>query len=170
VLIGSLVGTPDSVGLSGTSVTGNHYVLKVLTGAFDTSQPMTQIPDTNWVEDEHGRLIPWTYPVHAIYGQRAYGLDLGSPKPRKEIREFEVTINFLKIRVPWEAFRTLFEPTLIHARLPIRAYESEDGQLLHIYIFGSDGAGAYMAKLVFNPERYLSTIAFQGDIGFACEF
>jgi hypothetical protein len=170
VLIGSLVGNVDSVGLSGSSVSGNQYVLRVKVAAFDTSQEMSVLRDTGWVEDEPGKLVPMIRSVYGINGQRVYGLDFGSTKPYRQISEFHLAINGRWIPVPPRAFKTLLEPHLLHSSLPIRAYESGDGTLLHIYIFGSDGAGAYMAKLVFDHRRHLVTIAFQGDTGFACEF
>lgn len=77
-----------------------------------------------------------------------------------------MAINNASIPVPKEAYAYLYEPHLEH----LKAYETTDGKQLHLYISGSDGAGVYRAKLVFTFKKYLATIAFQSDTGFACEF
>jgi hypothetical protein len=89
--------------------------------------------------------------IQNINGRKAYGIDGDIPK--NEIEEFKIEWNNHWLKIPKRAYSDLFEP-----HPDIEAYLSKNNTLLFIYLYGSDGAGSYAVKFIFNKSGYLTRL------------
>jgi hypothetical protein len=90
-----------------------------------------------------------------IDNRYSYGID--GTMPRTEIKRMSIKWNEINLTVPDSAFTNLYEPHLCLDYLPVEAYIFKN-RYLYIYISGSDAAGSYSVKFVFDKRKYLTRI------------
>lgn len=90
-----------------------------------------------------------------IDNRYSYGID--GTMPRTEIKRMSIKWNEKNLAIPDSAFSNLYEPHLCLDYLPVEAYIFKN-RYLYIYISGSDAAGSYSVKLVFDKIKYLTRI------------
>jgi hypothetical protein len=87
-----------------------------------------------------------------IDGVKAYGINGDIPKT--ELYYIELIINNDIFKIPNRFFSDLFNPNLGLSEV----YLEPSKQLIYLYLSGSDGAGSYSIKYVFNFNGYLTRI------------
>lgn len=90
-----------------------------------------------------------------IDNRYSYGID--GNMPRTEIKSMSIKWDEINLAIPDSAFSNLYEPHLCIDYLPVEAYIFKN-QYLYIYIRGSDAAGSYSVKFVFDKRKYLTRI------------
>ncbi|HET9135443.1 MAG TPA: hypothetical protein VFO76_02305 [Candidatus Kapabacteria bacterium] len=89
---------------------------------------------------------------HGVDGIRAHGID--STMPSRQLTDIKILWDTTVLSIPLRAFVGLYDLNFSTAE----AYLTIDGAFLYIYITGSDGAGKYSVKFVFNHERYVTRL------------
>ena len=90
-------------------------------------------------------------PANLIDGRECYGIDQDYPK--REIHSFKIKWDKKWLYIPISAYSNLYEPFM-----SMEAYLSKNKKLLYVYIDGSDGAGSYSVKFVFNKNGYVTRL------------
>ncbi len=90
-----------------------------------------------------------------IDNRYSYGID--GTMPMTEIKSMSIKWNEINVAIPDSAFSNLYEPHLCLDYLPVEAYIFKN-QYLYIYMYGSDAAGGYSVKFVFDKRKYLTRI------------
>ena len=81
-----------------------------------------------------------------------------------EISHLKIKWNKNWLSIPDSAYHNLYEAHLCLGHLPIEAYITKGNKLLFIYLYGSDGAGGYAVKFVFNRKKYLTRIVTTNEL------
>ena len=90
-------------------------------------------------------------PANLIDNKKCYGID--QKKPKKDIQHLKIKWNNRWLNIPPSAYANLYEPYM-----SLEAYLSKNKKLLYIYMDGSDGAGSYSVKFVFNRQGYVTRL------------
>ncbi|MEM6347449.1 MAG: hypothetical protein AAF927_26400 [Bacteroidota bacterium] len=81
--------------------------------------------------------------------------------PGQEIDTLWISIDGKDILIPTDAYRNLYDPNLCYNEMFHRAmmmYLSPEGEYLYVYLYGGSGANTYLAKLIFDEERFIKKI------------
>ncbi len=103
-----------------------------------------------------------------VNGAPAYGAE--AEKPYGEFAAFELSVDGQKIEIPAKAYQNFFEPggrdgfgspnyknkKIINCGVTV--IESKDKKHFYVYMNGSDAAGAYAVKWVFEPSKFITYI------------
>jgi hypothetical protein len=97
--------------------------------------------------------------IEQIDGKFPYGEQYMAPKI--EIDLIQIAVNGIKIKIPQESYRNLYNPNVNEKYgfiRPVEVYESLNGEYLYFYIYGGNAAGTYFTKLIFNKTKYITKI------------
>lgn len=109
----------------------------------------------------------------SIDGQIPWGGEYGLPT--HEIELLSVRINGKEVDIPKDAYQNFYDFNICQNWGPLsrkfEAYTSIDGKFIYLYLEGGNAAGSYLAKLVFDKEKYLTRmIADHIDQAYASAF
>lgn len=109
----------------------------------------------------------------SIDGQIPWGGEYGLPN--YEIELLSININGKEVSIPKSAYQNFYDFNVCKDWGPsyrrVEGYTSIDGRFIYIYLEGGNAAGRYLAKLVFDKDKYLTRmIADHVDQGYASEF
>ena len=102
------------------------------------------------------KVVDYMTVKNLIDNQYSYGID--GNVPNFKIENLTVKINGQQIEIPESVYSNLFEPHFCKSYLPMKAYESSNGKYIYLYMDGSDGAGGYSVKWIFDKNKYISRI------------
>lgn len=127
----------------------HNYEVVVSIKDFDESIHMLNLVDT--IRKNDGS-VDYLKVNNLINGRKAYGID--GNKPNTELKAFIVKENNQTVNIPDTLFGDLFNVNL-HAS---EVFYDSDRNLIYIYLDGSDAAGGYSAKFVFEGTEYITRI------------
>jgi hypothetical protein len=81
--------------------------------------------------------------------------------PKKEFNSIEISVNGKQLYIPHYAYTNLYNPLTCEydsMMKSISLYSSLDKRFIYMYIFGGNAADTYMAKLIFDHEKYITRI------------
>jgi hypothetical protein len=81
--------------------------------------------------------------------------------PRFEITEFAISINGKSLLIPKDVYTAFYRVNMCPLNnfyRGIEAYESLNGEYIYLYIFGGSVGDVWYAKLVFDHEKYITSI------------
>lgn len=162
--------TCDSTTASFTYPTqkGDTVVIAFKTQKFDAKKHTFPLDDTVFKYIHNEKRIDYIQARNEIDGEYAYGTDFNIPQI--EFQFIEIVWGKRWLEIPAQASKNLFEPHLCKPYIPIEAYVTNDGKLLYIYVHGSDGAGSYTAKLIFNRKGYVTRIINTNEMSTGYDF
>jgi hypothetical protein len=136
--------------------TGDHIVIKIEVGNFIPSKHILNLEDIVFKYIHGKKIIDYFIAKDSIDNKYAYGVD--GLIPKNEIKEITIKWNGKDLFIPKNAYSDLFEPHICenNAR-EIEFYKTKDN-FLFIYLSGSDGAGSYSVKFIFNKKKYVTRI------------
>jgi hypothetical protein len=141
--------------IKSTIQNGNKIEIKIENGDFEPTKHQIYLNDTI-PEIVNGRKLYNVLEVKNLIDNRySYGID--GTMPETEIKSMSIKWNEINLSIPDSAFSNLYEPHLCLYYLPIEAYIFKNRNL-YIYISGSDAAGSYSVKFVFDRRKYLTRI------------
>lgn len=90
-------------------------------------------------------------------------LPIGIEGNEVQIQSLRITVDGKPLEIPAYAYQNLIDPMLSPPNYqsrpkPMLLYQSLDGRYLYLYTDGSNAAGSYFAKLVFDHERFITQI------------
>lgn len=97
--------------------------------------------------------------IESIDSMAAYGAI--ESYPRQEIDTLWISIDGKDILIPKTAYANLYDPNLCYNEMFHRAtmmYLSPEGDYLYLYLYGGEGANTYLAKLIFDGDRFIKKI------------
>jgi hypothetical protein len=134
---------------------GDKIEIRIEKGDFEPTKHQIYLNDTI-PEIVNGRKLYDMLEVKNLIDNRySYGID--GDMPRTEIKSMSIKWKDINLSIPDSAFSNLYEPYLCLDYLPVEAYIFKD-QYLYIYISGSDAAGSYSVKFVFDKRKYITRI------------
>ena len=119
----------DSATINFRTKSGNKICIQLFSDSFQVSKHKLQKTDTTYTIDN----------------MKVYGED--GDIPRKEISQLRIKWGDTWLKIPKKAYSNLYEPNMIEA------YISKSKALLYVYLEGSDAAGGYSVKFVFNKTK-----------------
>jgi hypothetical protein len=145
------------VGFDDTLPSGDKIIIRIENMKFQQANHKIHLYDTVFKYVNGVKKIDRLIARDLIDGKLAYGVV--AEEPRREIRYMEIIWNGHWLNIPESATHNLYDVHLCHSDgSSVQAYISQNGKLLYVYLTGSDGAGGYAAKLIFNRKRYLTRI------------
>lgn len=140
-----------------TTTKGDKIEIQIEERLFDLSKHKLDLIDTVVYVNNHGqKKVDCIKVKNIIDGKYSYGIDANMPI--SEIKSMTVKWNGHKLIIPNTAYSNLYQPHLCLDYLTVEPYLTIDNKNLYIYIYGSDGAGAYSVKFVFDQQKYLTRI------------
>lgn len=139
-----------------TSKTGDKIEIKIEKGLFDPSKHKLDIADTVYKYIHGQKRVDYLKVKNIIDGKYSYGID--ATMPQSEIKSLTVNWNGQILTIPDSAYTNLYQPHLCFDHLVVESYLTKDNKNIYIYISGSDGAGGYSVKFVFDKVKYLTRI------------
>ena len=70
--------------------------------------------------------------------------------PKREYKSIQIEINNIKIELPKEALKNLYEPSLYNSK----ANYDEKNDILYVFSSNSDGAGSYEIIWIIEKKKY----------------
>lgn len=131
---------------------GDSLFLFVREKKFERSKHKFHLEDTVYKLIHNRKIVDHVVENATIDGKRSYGVD--GDVPKTEISELKIKWGSSWLKIPRSAYSNLFEPYFPS----IEAYLSRDKKLLFVYLSGSDGAGSYSVKFVFDRNQYLARL------------
>jgi len=119
---------------------------------FNSLKHKLRLADTVYKFIHNRKEVDYLIEKDIIDGTKSYGL--AGDVPKTEISKLKIKWGRSWLIVPKSAYSNLFEPHFFS----IEAYLTENKKLLFIYLSGSDGAGSYSVKFVFNEKQYLTRL------------
>lgn len=138
------------------SKAGDKIKIQIEEGIFDPSKHKLNLADTVYKHIHGQRRVDYLEVRNIVDGRYSYGIDATIPK--SDIKSLTIEWNGQKLTIPDTAFSNLYQPHLCLDFLDIESYLSKDNNNLYIYISGSDAAGSYSVKLIFDKKKYLARI------------
>jgi hypothetical protein len=139
-----------------TSKIKDNIVIKIDQGLFDPSQHNLEIADTVYKFIHGENRVDYLKVKNIIDNKHSYGIDGSIPK--SEITSLEISWNNQEVSIPDTAFVNLYQPHLCSKYSATEVFLSKNNKNLYIYISGSDGAGGYSVKFIFDRVKYLTRI------------
>ncbi|HLP51277.1 MAG TPA: hypothetical protein VK154_10365 [Chitinophagales bacterium] len=138
------------------------------TRKFNAADHKVDLNDTVFKYIHNEKRIDYFKGKNLIDGEYAYGID--GNEPRVEFHFIEIIWGKHWLEIPEKAYKNLFDAHLCKNYIPVEAYITNNGKLLFVYFHGSDGAGAYTAKLVFNRKRYVTRVINTSEMSIGYDF
>lgn len=139
-----------------TSNNGHEIEIEMVSIAFDTAKHDIDVIEKVYKEVHGKREVDHAIVNNKIDGQYAYGID-GSV-PREEIKEIRISWNGKKILIPKNEYSYFYNPYFCWNNRPTaEVYLTKDDNQLYLYINGSDGAGGYTSKLIFDKTKFVTS-------------
>jgi hypothetical protein len=91
-----------------------------------------------------------------IDNSQIFGTDGNIPK--REYKSIQIEINNIKIELPNEALKNLYEPSLSNSK----ANYDEKNDVLYVFSSNSDGAGGYEIIWIIEKKEYKYRIEAYG--------
>jgi hypothetical protein len=135
---------------------GERIEIEMKRNPFNASKHKLELDEPVYKEINGKRVISSMKVKNLIDNQYSYGID--GNIPNYEIGILNIKINEKEIEIPSIAYSNLYEPHLCEKNVPIEIYESSNGKYIYLYMFGSDGAGSYCVKWIFDKNKYISRI------------
>jgi hypothetical protein len=139
-----------------TSKIKDKIEIKIEKGIFSPSLHKLEIADTVYKYIHGENRVDYLKVKNIIDNRYSYGIDGSMPK--SEISSMSILWNDRQVSIPDTAFANLYQPHLCLNYLSVETFLSEENKLLYIYISGSDGAGSYSVKFVFDKNKYVTRI------------
>ncbi|MEZ0128642.1 hypothetical protein AB9T88_02085 [Flavobacterium sp. LBUM151] len=117
-----------------------------------------EISETKFLKDKH-KLFFFkgnSDQLHKIDDSIFLGTDGDIPK--REYKSLEVEINNVKVQIPNDALKNLYNPTLYNSK----ANYDQINDILYIHSTNSDGAGGYEIIWVIEKKKYKARIEAYG--------
>ena len=140
----------DSAVVNYKTKAGVQFHILLASAPFDRSKHKIKPADSFFQVVNGRRQLDYISGNDRIDNRKAYGID--SDFPKKEIKELKIKWGEHWLMIPKTACTNLFEPNFIEA------YFSKNKQLLYLYMSGSEGAGSYSVKFVFNKTGYITRL------------
>jgi hypothetical protein len=141
--------------INSTAKNGDKIEIKIEKGDFEPMKHQIYLNDTI-PEIVNGRKLYNMLKVKNLIDNRySYGID--GTMPRSEIKSLAIKWNEINLSIPDSSFSNLYQPHLCLDYLPVEVYLFKN-EFLFIYISGSDAAGSYSVKFVFDNKKYLTRI------------
>lgn len=150
-----LKSTTTSAQLAYTTRAGATLTVFIQTGKFDAKKHAIRISDTMYNATGTKSTINYSSSTYRIDGKKIYGRDGGLPK--NELKELSVIWNGKRVAVPLDSVSNCYE---IHPK-SMEVYCTP--RFLYVYLSGSDGAGSYSVKFIFNQKKYLTRIISRNE-------
>lgn len=117
-----------------------------------------EISDTKFIKEKHKLkfLKNDKYVLVKIDNFQIFGTDGNIPK--REYKSIQIEINNIKIELPNEALKNLYEPSLYNSK----ANYDEKNDILYVFSSNSDGAGSYEILWVIEKMKYKCRIEAYG--------
>ncbi len=130
--------------------------IKIERGLFEPSKHDINLIDTVYKTTQDTNRVDYMEVVNLIDNIYSYGID--ASMPTQEIKSLSVIWNNLKIVIPDSTFANLYQPHICFEPISTQAFISENGKNIYLYICGSDGAGGYSVKFVFDQSKFVTRI------------
>lgn len=150
-----LKSTTTSAHLAYTTRAGAPLTVFIQTGKFDAKKHVIRFSDTSYNATGKKPTIDYSTNTHRIDGKKFYGTD--GDLPTNELKELLVIWNGKHVAVPLDSVSNCYE---LHPK-SMEVYCTP--QLLYVYLSGSDGAGGYSVKFVFNHNNYITRIISRNE-------
>ena len=150
--ITGLKSTDTNAIINYSTKSGDKVSVSISIGSFEPAKHKLYLSDTVYKFIHNEKRIDYLKIKNLIDGKRAYGIDGDFPKT--EIKSFKLKYNDKWLTIPKSSFANFYE---LHLE-SIEAYLSKDKTLIYIYINGSDGAGSYSLKFVFDKSKYITRL------------
>ena len=117
-----------------------------------------EISETKFIKEEHKLkfLKNDKFILMEIDNLHFFGTDGNIPK--REYKSIQIEINNIKIELPNEALKNLYEPSLHNTK----ANYDEKNDILYVFSSNSDGAGSYEIIWVIEKMKYKYRIEAYG--------
>jgi hypothetical protein len=139
-----------------TSKKGHKIEIQIVKGPFDPSKHKIYLADTVYKFIHGQKRVDYLLVKNLIDGRYSYGID--GTVPRTEIKSLTIKWNEQNLIIPDTAISHLYEPHVCLDYLQVEPYLTQDNKNLYIYLYGSDGAGGYSVKFIFDNQKYLTRI------------
>lgn len=130
--------------------------IKIEKGVFEPSKHNLELADTVYKYIHEQKRVDYLEVKNIIDGRYSYGVD--GTMPESEIKSMTIKWNGQSLTIPDTAYSNLYQPHLCLDYLVVESYLTKDNKNLYIYISGSDAAGGYSVKFVFDNKKYLTRI------------
>ena len=135
---------------------GERIEIELTRKPFISKEHKLELQEPVYKELHGKKVVDYMRVKNLIDSQYSYGID--GNVPNYEIGKFNVKVNGKQIEIPSTAYSNLYEPHLCEKNVPIELYESSNGEFIYLYMFGSDAAGGYCVKWIFDKNKYISRI------------
>jgi len=142
--------------------------IKIEKRDFDPTEHVLDICDTIYKHIRGQKEAEYLEVKNIIDGKYSYGID--GTLPKTEISIMTIKWNGHALNIPKSAYSNLFQPHIRLDNIGVEAYLTKDNKNLYIYINGSDGAGAYAAKLIFDEKKYITRIIGTNEMTVGFDF
>lgn len=156
--------TDTSVTISYTEKSGNKFKIRLCAGKFNKKRHKLHLADTVYKFIDNEKRFDYLVTKNLIDEKQAYGIDMGVP--RTEIKSLKIIWNEKELLVPKTAFSNLFEAHVYS----VEVYFAQKKDFIYLYMDGSDGAGSYSVKFVFNKSGYVTRIVTTNECAKGYDF
>lgn len=166
--IGGLKCTDTTVTFNYTTKSGDKVFISIKNSIFVPAKHTIYLSDTVFKFIHNEKRVDYLIEKNLIDGRPAYGNNTNYPQV--EIEKIKIRWNDTWLIIPDSAFHNLYETHLCLDYLPVESYVTNNGKLLYVYIYASDGAGSYAVKLIFNRNKYLTRIVNTNECSIGFDF
>jgi len=140
--------TDTTATISYQTTMGDKIFVLIKEGKFEPTKHKLNLSDTVYKFINNKKQVDYLVVKNLIDDKQAFGID--GVVPNKEFRELKIKWDDKWLTIPDSSFKNLYE---IHPRT-LETYVSKDKKLIYLYISGSDGAGGYSIKFVFDKTGF----------------
>ncbi len=135
---------------------GYRIEIQIEKGQFIPSDHKVELTKTVYKFMNNQKRVDYIEVKNLIDDRYSYGID--GDMPKTEIKSLTIKWNGNNLTIPDTAYSNLYEPLLCTDHLKVESYLTTDNSNLFIYMYGSDGAGGYSVKFVFDKNSYVTRI------------
>jgi len=121
--------------------------IELKTQEFDSTKNKIEKYNQEWLNN-------YTEKINGLY---PYGGTYSNPK--FEFSKFQITIDGKTLSIPDSVFKNLYDPNFCEFGgfvKNIQAFTSLNEEYIYLYIYGSNAAGSYFSKLIFDHKKYVT--------------
>jgi hypothetical protein len=150
----------EMIHMAGALQSGNSYDIRI------ARRPFIRARHRLGYEKTQGNEMAF---LTTIDGRKFYGSD--GEIPQTEFSVIVLRTNGRALSIPRSAYADLYNPNFVEDTSSyIEAYESGNGDYLYILMNGSDAAGSYKVRLVFDHHRYVTRLLTTDETLTAAQF
>ncbi|MDF1571580.1 MAG: hypothetical protein P1P82_08200 [Bacteroidales bacterium] len=146
----------DIINFYYTTKTGDKIEIQIVKGPFEPLKHENELVDTVYKLINGQKHVDYLLVKNIIDGRYSYGID--GTIPKSEIKSLTIKWNEQNLIIPDTAFSNLYQPHICLDNLQVEPYLTRDNKNLYIYLSGSDAAGGYSVKFIFDTRKYLTRI------------